>query len=160
MFIMRKKSTIHTKSGHCFNKSLLFTVTTHQLTNWVQASHNNQYASHYTIGAAHYTSRLYNINSLSPDNDDSFPDPVFSLPGTAWAQWWEGGLTQHFSHTAVPLCPRLASHSATQNLHTTSQSQLFVVLAQKQGGFLIYYQPPMISTITVTKTITKPAIST
>lgn len=95
--------------GHCFQKASLYD---HQLTCHGQASHDNQYATHYTIGAAHYTSRLLNINSLSRDNAGSFPPRVSSLPGTAWALRCEGSLTEHFSHTAVPLCLCLAFHSA------------------------------------------------
>lgn len=52
---------------------LLCKITGHQLINRGQASQDNQYATHYTIRAAHYTSRLLSINSLSRDNAGPFP---------------------------------------------------------------------------------------
>lgn len=77
---------------------ILYTITGHQLTGRGLASRDNQYATHYTIGAAHYTSRLLNINSLSPDNAGSFPPRVSSLPGTAWALSPPRAASQSISH--------------------------------------------------------------
>lgn len=68
--------------GQCFQKASLYD---HQLTCRGQASHDNQYATHYTIGAAHYTSRLLNINSLSRDNAGSFP------PQSLFTSWYGVG---------------------------------------------------------------------